>query len=378
MPVVRGGLANLGNTRSKTLRPRSRSRKRNKKSAKNQTTQTIKIMCSWNILKAAAVALSIFLVGLILCLIGYQSTNILDIQDWDESKKPGKYKNKLSSSQYVTLQIMYNLRYVGPVVMGVGGFILLCICVVMYNEKDRVQTGQSKMISSDADIYNQAIQDYLEREENTKSHYVFLENSNSHNYETSMLNHDSLSFRSASYCSMNSSVVKFGNFYLSSPDNQQTQLIISDQSDEPNCISRDQINPSLHFTRGPMMDLAIPRIKLFQMSLRHCSSDSEDIDRCIQQRNDALIRQSTTSSSSPTLNISEYAIIPGSSEVQRLINIRDSSPTSSDNQLLVSSVEIANWSGRMSLSRRNSQDHNSGAAGVLDNETLSISYSLVA
>ena len=286
---------------------------------------------------AASIAMSIFLVGLIGCLIGYQSPYIMEIRHWEEGDTPKDHKDELSPTDDIIFTVLYDFRYVGPVVMGVGGFIMLCVCVVMYNEKDRIETGESKMISSDTDIYNRAIQDYLEREERSKNKYSFLDNS-SHPLESSVLNQDSMSYRSASYCSMNSSVVKFGNFYLQTSEMQQTQLIEPDDAQNNlDSISRNHSNANS--SAGPMIQLSIPKMKMFQMSLRHCSSDSEDIDRYLQNGNNFLIRQSTTSSSSPTLNLSEYAV-PSSSDAQHLIAQQIQSTCSSYNQLVHSNHQL--------------------------------------
>ena len=89
---------------------------------------------------------------------GYHALPIMGLPENGENTKPSHFKKDISATKYVFLQAIYNLRFIGPIVMGMGGFVLLCVWVVMYNEKDRLANGESKMISSDDDVYNKAIQ----------------------------------------------------------------------------------------------------------------------------------------------------------------------------------------------------------------------------
>ena len=313
MPFVGAG-ARINTHQNSIKSKRKRRSGHSHHSGKSRGQQKIpRLICTYNMLIATAIALLIFFLGVIFCLLGYHALSIMGLPETEDNTKPSHFKKDISATKYVFLQVLYNLRFIGPIVMGMGGFVLLCVWVVMYNEKDRLTNGESKMISSDDDVYNKAIQDYLEREENSKSKFAFMEGAN-HRIETQILNNnDSLSYRSASFCSMNSSISKFGAYYL-------PKITIAEQNDQPfKQMSTTPIISFGHqdeFTSGvpsPGVKLIIPKFKILQMTLRNCSSDSEDIDK-FNNQSQLLMRQSTTSSSSPTLNLPECIVTPSDAQ----------------------------------------------------------------
>uniref|UniRef100_A0A2S2Q110 Transmembrane protein n=1 Tax=Sipha flava TaxID=143950 RepID=A0A2S2Q110_9HEMI len=102
--------------------------------------------CFWNACKALSFGLFLMAVGAIMAIIGYYAEQLssddivskTDIRNSSTSIRTTK-TNKKSSH-------IYKLSYAGPIVMGIGGFIVVAACVMTFEARDRAAKFMSSQL----------------------------------------------------------------------------------------------------------------------------------------------------------------------------------------------------------------------------------------
>ncbi|XP_050529588.1 uncharacterized protein LOC126899073 isoform X2 [Daktulosphaira vitifoliae] len=101
--------------------------------------------CFWNACKALSFGLFLMAIGAIMAIIGYyaeqlSSDDILTKIDGGNSSSTATKSAKKSS------HTLYKLSYAGPIVMGVGGFIVVAACVMTFEARDRAAKFMSNQL----------------------------------------------------------------------------------------------------------------------------------------------------------------------------------------------------------------------------------------
>ncbi|KAF0760444.1 Uncharacterized protein FWK35_00031654 [Aphis craccivora] len=102
--------------------------------------------CFWNACKALSFGLFLMAVGAIMAIIGYyaeqlSSDDIVTKTDSGNSSTSIRTTKSTKKSSHI-----YKLSYAGPIVMGVGGFIVVAACVMTFEARDRAAKFMSNQL----------------------------------------------------------------------------------------------------------------------------------------------------------------------------------------------------------------------------------------
>lgn len=102
--------------------------------------------CFWNACKALSFGLFLMAVGAIMAIIGYyaeqlSSDDIVTKTDSGNSSTSIRTTKTTKKSSHI-----YKLSYAGPIVMGVGGFIVVAACVMTFEARDRAAKFMSNQL----------------------------------------------------------------------------------------------------------------------------------------------------------------------------------------------------------------------------------------
>ncbi|KAL5242978.1 hypothetical protein ACI65C_010388 [Semiaphis heraclei] len=102
--------------------------------------------CFWNACKALSFGLFLMAVGAIMAIIGYyaeqlSSDDIVTKTDNGNSSTSIRTTKTTKKSSHI-----YKLSYAGPIVMGVGGFIVVAACVMTFEARDRAAKFMSNQL----------------------------------------------------------------------------------------------------------------------------------------------------------------------------------------------------------------------------------------
>ncbi|XP_026822643.1 uncharacterized protein LOC113560780 [Rhopalosiphum maidis] len=102
--------------------------------------------CFWNACKALSFGLFLMAVGAIMAIIGYyaeqlSSDDIVTKTDSGNSSTSTRTTKTTKKTSHI-----YKLSYAGPIVMGVGGFIVVAACVMTFEARDRAAKFMSNQL----------------------------------------------------------------------------------------------------------------------------------------------------------------------------------------------------------------------------------------
>ena len=104
-----------------------------RKQKKKLEVQPKKVSCECNatLVIFSVSAVIVFAIGIGMCVIAYHASSaIMGLKEKD--MKPAEAAEYLSESDTRIYRLLYNFRIIGPILMGIGGFVILCCIVVAY------------------------------------------------------------------------------------------------------------------------------------------------------------------------------------------------------------------------------------------------------
>ena len=122
-------------TRLYVIKTKEQNRK-NKKKIGEGDRKRVTCDCTRSLLLAVFIAVVLVCIGISMCFIAYHaSSSIMGLGSKD--MHPGEADKQLSEGDSRIYKLLYNLRIVGPILMGTGGFIILCSIVVAYRVRKK-------------------------------------------------------------------------------------------------------------------------------------------------------------------------------------------------------------------------------------------------
>ncbi|TKR92360.1 hypothetical protein L596_007030 [Steinernema carpocapsae] len=95
-------------------------------------SRTHKFMTLWAACRAVAFGTTIIVFGMIMAVVGYFDKDLSTYEVYDEVLQ----KNVTKVNDLYRIQLK-SMQYIGPVVMGIGSFLLIIACVITLESRDR-------------------------------------------------------------------------------------------------------------------------------------------------------------------------------------------------------------------------------------------------